>query len=247
MHVEYHRWWSPNLGHDMELKVYGNQGKAVLVFPSAGGRFYEYEDVEMVDVCKLFIETGKIALFTVDSIDDQTWLNHQIHPDERARRYEAYDRYLVEEVVPFIRLHDIAHHKLMATGCSLGGTHAANFFFKHPDICDTLVALSGIYRPEYFLGDFMDGQTYFHFPLSYLPRLKESWYLQKYRESHIILCVGQGAWEEESLPDTHAMKDILEQKEIPAWVDFWGYDVNHEWTWWRKQIAYFLSQLPFTR
>jgi len=44
MHTEYHKWWSPNLGQDMELKIYGHAGRAILVFPSQGGRFHEYED-----------------------------------------------------------------------------------------------------------------------------------------------------------------------------------------------------------
>ncbi|GAK60431.1 putative esterase [Candidatus Vecturithrix granuli] len=247
MNIEYHRWWSPHLGHDMELKVYGHDGKAVVVFPSAAGRFYDYEDFDMVEACRPFIDTGKIKLFTVDSIDDQSWLNYGVHPDERARRHEDYERYIIHEVVPFIRAHGTLYEKLMATGCSMGGTHAANFFFKHPDIFDTLVALSGMYGSWSFLGDFMSDATYYHFPLTYLPNLNDVGYLDKYRESQIILCVGQGAWEQESLPDTRNMKRVLEEKQIPAWVDFWGYDVNHDWPWWRKQIAYFLGQLPFTR
>jgi len=26
MNVEYHKWWSPNLNQDMEMKVYGHAG-----------------------------------------------------------------------------------------------------------------------------------------------------------------------------------------------------------------------------
>ncbi|MBD3308991.1 transposase [candidate division KSB3 bacterium] len=247
MNIEYHRWWSPHLGHDMELKVYGHDGKAVLVFPTAAGRFYDYEDFDMVEACRPFLDTGAIKLFTVDSLDEQTWLNEQIHPHDRAHRYEDYDRYIVHEVVPFIRSHGTAYTKLMVTGCDLGGTHAANCFFKHPNVFDTLVALSGIYSSTPFLGAFLDDRTYYHFPLVYLPNLDDPKYLERYRESMIIFCVGQGAWEEQSLADTHAMRTVLNEKHIPAWVDVWGYDVNHDWPWWQKQIAYFLSHLPFTR
>ena len=28
---------------------------------------------------------------------------------------------------------------------------------------------------------------------------------------------------------------------IEAWGDFWGYDVAHDWYWWKKQINYFLQ------
>ena len=36
------------------------------------------------------------------------------------------------------------------------------------------------------------------------------------------------------------MGDVLYGKDIHAWVDFWGYDVDHDWDWWKKQFAYFL-------
>lgn len=246
MNVEYHKWWSPNLGHDMELKVYGHGGKAVLVFPTSSGSFYEYEDFGMVEACKSFIDSGNIKLFTVDGIDDQSWLDFGIHPDERAKRYNDYGRYIMHEVLPFVHSHGTSYPKLMVTGCSLGAFHATNFFFKHPDVFDTIVALSGIYGSQYFLGDFMDDQTYFHFPLIYLPGLNDRWYLDQYRQSNIILCSGQGAWEDKTLLEIWEMKRILEEKDIPAWVDVWGYDVEHHWTWWKKQIVYFLSHLPFT-
>ncbi len=32
MNIEYHRWWSPHLGHDMELKSMDTMGKAIVVF-----------------------------------------------------------------------------------------------------------------------------------------------------------------------------------------------------------------------
>ena len=44
MKKEYFRWFSPSLGKDMELNVYGHAGKPVIVFPSSGGSYYEYED-----------------------------------------------------------------------------------------------------------------------------------------------------------------------------------------------------------
>ena len=44
MNREYHKWWSPNLSRDMELLVFGHSGAKVLVFPTRGGRFYEYRE-----------------------------------------------------------------------------------------------------------------------------------------------------------------------------------------------------------
>src|SRR4030067_1187081 len=85
VNVEYHRWWSGNLNREMELKVYGHAGKPVLVFPAAGGRFYEYEDFGMVAACRSFLEGGRIVLFTVDRGDHQSWLGFGVHPAGGAR------------------------------------------------------------------------------------------------------------------------------------------------------------------
>ena len=38
------------------------------------------------------------------------------------------------------------------------------------------------------------------------------------------------------------MQAALEQQNIPAVVDRWGWDVNHDWYWWQKQIVYFMEK-----
>ncbi len=151
MNIEYHQWWSPNLGQNMEMKVYGHYGKPVLVFPAQGGRFFEYEDFKMIDAIAGFIDAGKVKVFTVDSIDNQSWANWNAHPADRARRHEDYDRYIVHEVAPFIHEHCAqTSQKYLATGCSMGAYHAANFFFRHPDVFDAMIALSGLVSPSIF-------------------------------------------------------------------------------------------------
>ena len=59
----------------------------------------------------------------------------------------------------------------------------------------------------------------------------------------MIVCVGQGAWEEEAVEDTRALGSICREKSIPAWFDYWGHDVNHDWPWWYRQMNYFLGHL----
>jgi esterase/lipase superfamily enzyme len=125
----------------------------------------------------------------------------------------------------------------------MGGYHAANFFFRHPDIFDAVIALSGLFRLNHFIGDYMDENVYFNTPLAYLPSINDPWYLDQYRQSRIIVGVGQGAWEDEMLEDARALKRILEEKGIPHWIDFWGQDVNHDWPWWHKMLPYFLDKL----
>jgi esterase/lipase superfamily enzyme len=242
MNVEYHRWWSDHLFQDMEIKVYGSTGKPVLVFPAQGGRFYEFEDFGMVAAVSELIEEGQYTIYTVDSVDNQSWANQDAHPADRARRHEQYDAYIQSEVVPFIN-HQHQGQKILTTGCSMGGYHSANFFFRHPDTYDAVVSLSGLFSLRRFVGDAMNEDIYFNSPLDYLANLNDAWYLDQYRKSQIIICVGQGAWEDEMRTEAAILKHILESKAIPCWIDFWGDDVNHDWPWWRKQLPYFLGKL----
>ena len=244
MQIEYNKWWSPNLSQDMELKVYGYYGRPILVFPAQGGRFFEYEDFKMIDSISHSIDSGKVKVFTVDSIDNQSWANWGAHPAERALRHEDYDRYIIHEVAPFIHQHcAYSDQKFITTGCSMGAYHAANFFFRHPDIFNTVIAISGLFQLNTFIGDYVDGNVYFNSPLLYLPDLNDPWFLDQYRQSQIIVCVGQGAWEDAMLADAFALRSILQQKNIPHWIDIWGYEVNHDWPWWRKMMPYFLGKL----
>lgn len=131
---------------------------------------------------------------------------------------------------------------LLSTGVSMGGYHSANFFFRHPDIFDSLISLSGLFQLNMFVGDFVDDNIYYNSPLLYLPGLNDPWYLDKYRASKIIICAGQGLWEDKMVDDVRTLEKILAEKQVPAWIDLWGSDVNHDWPWWRKQLPYFLSK-----
>lgn len=244
MIVEYHKFFSSRIGREMEFKVYGHGGKPVIVFPSSGGRFYEYEDFRMVDACASFIERGIVRLYAVDSIDRETWLDAWKSPSDRARRHNDFDGYVVDEFIPFVRHHSGRTDGFLATGCSMGGYHAANFFFRHPDVFDSVIALSGIYDARFFVGDALESfEVYANSPVDYLAGMEDNWFLERYRNGRIIICTGQGAWEEDSIRHTRMLEQVLGQKRIPAWVDYWGNDVDHDWPWWRVQMPYFLQEL----
>ena len=57
------------------------------------------------------------------------------------------------------------------------------------------------------------------------------------------MCVGQGAWEEKLLYSTRLIDALLKEKNVPAWVDYCGHDVDQDWAWWRKQIVYFMQHI----
>ena len=242
MKKENQKWFSPALGKTMEFNIYGHAGRPILVFPAMCGSFYEYEDFKMIEAIQQFIDDGKIILFTVDSVDSESWCNKNIHPADRAIRHNQYDDYIMHEVVPFI--HNITGRTdIVTTGCSMGGYHAMNFYLRHPDVFNGVIALSGCYQLSFFVGDYCDDNVYFNSPLYFLPNCNDDWILNRYRTGQIIACCGRGAWEDEMIHDTGELARIFNEKRIPAWCDFWGYDVNHDWPWWRLQMPYFLGHI----
>src|ERR1700679_139168 len=83
MNREYHKWHSANLNRDMELLVFGHSGARVLVFPTSCGRFYDWENREMVKTLSHHIDQGLIQLFCVDSVDAESWWNMDAHPKDK--------------------------------------------------------------------------------------------------------------------------------------------------------------------
>lgn len=247
MYKKERSFYSKHLQREMYFREYGHAGKPMIVFPSSGGSYYEYEDFGMIEACKPFIDQGLIRVYTPDSIDQESWMNDLIHPYERAAKHNAYDLYIVEELAGLIYHETNWEGEFISTGCSLGAYHALNFLFRHPDIFDTVIALSGIYDIRYFVGDEMNFDIYINSPTDYLKNLEDPWYLEKYRKSQIVICSGQGAWEDDTIKDTQKIAEILRAKNIPAWIDLWGQDVNHDWDWWRIQIVYFLNKILIKR
>ena len=83
MQREYIKWHSPSLHRDMELLAFGHRGFPVLVFPTSGGTFREYEDRGMVTALSSKIDRGELQIICVDSVDQDSWYNDKVHPSQR--------------------------------------------------------------------------------------------------------------------------------------------------------------------
>lgn len=248
METQYFKYYSPALNRDMECKIYGHAGRPVLFIPCQNGRFFDFENFHMTDVWAPWIESGQVMVCSIDTIDTETWSDNQSDPRSRILRHEQWIRYITDEVVPFLR--DIANDRngwsgfpgIMVFGSSLGALHAANLYFRRPDLFDRLLALSGIYNAEFGFGTYMDDLVYCNSPIHYIPNMTEDHpYIAMYNAKKAVICVGQGDWE---MPDsTRTLQSILESKGIRAWVDYWGHDCKHDWDWWYKQVVYYLPYL----
>ena len=248
MEVQYFKRYSYNLNRDMEFKVYGHAGRPVLYIPCQDGRFFDFENFNMTDTWAPWIESGQVMVFSIETMDKETWSNKSADPRWRAERHEQWMRYITDEMVPFMR--DMVNLRngwtgypgIMVFGCSLGATHATNLFYRRPDLFDRLLALSGIYTASYGFDGYMDDIVYNNSPVDYLKNMPyDHPYIHLYNLKKSVICVGKGAWEIPS--STGQLDDILREKNINTWVDYWGYDCSHDWYWWHKQVAYFVPYL----
>ena len=241
LQTHYTKWHSPSLDREMEIKVYGHAGRPVLFIPCQDGRFYDFENYKMTDVWAPWIESGQCMVFAIDTIDKETY-SATYEAIWRIRHHEQWIAYICNEVVPFIQSYTNERNGwdgvpgIITFGCSLGATHAANLFFRRPDLFDGLLALSGIYDSEYGFPGYLDEVVYQNSPVHYLGGMAPDHpYIQQYNSHKAVVVVGQGPWE--VTDSTFKLRDIFQQKGINIWVDIWGHDVAHDWDWWYKQVA----------
>jgi esterase/lipase superfamily enzyme len=240
VHREIHRWYSPHLNKGMEIALYGHYGFALLMFPTAAADYLEYERFGLIDAIAPFINAGTVKVFSVNSINNESWLNDHIPPPDRAVRHQQYNQYIVEEVVPFIRTMTSTETPIITTGASFGALHAANMLFRRPDVFEGTIAMSGTYDLKSYTKGYYDDNCYFNSPVDYLPNLTDEYYLSRLRSKrHIYILTGQGAWE---APERSVqLGKILEAKGIPHVVDLWGHDVAHDWPTWKKMLPHVLG------
>jgi esterase/lipase superfamily enzyme len=109
MQEEYFKWHSPHLGMEIEMLTYGHAGYPVIIFPSTMGRYYESKDFKLIESVRWFIEQGLIRIYAPDSVDKHSWYNRDIHPADKVRNHECYDKMVRWEIVETIRHVQVAH------------------------------------------------------------------------------------------------------------------------------------------
>ncbi len=248
MEIRYFKHWSSCLNRDMEFKAYGHGGRPVLFIPCQSGRFFDFENFKMIDHWAPFIESGKCTVFSCDCIDDEAWAAKGADNRWRTENHERWYHYIVDELVPYIK-HLSGERNgydqgILAFGASMGAMHAANLFFRRPDLFNGVFAISGLYDSYDGFGDYMDDILYNNCPVFYLPNMPADHpYMQMYNERQILIVVGRGRWEEPLIESTDRLNHVLRSKGINATIDYWGHDVDHDWPWWFKMVEHYLPHL----
>ena len=234
--------YSRCLNREMHVMIYGQGGIPFLSFPTQDSMCHNYEDFGMIHQLADFIEDNRIQLFVVDTVDRESWSPKGWDNDFRAARQEQYFHYITDEVIPLIRERN--PRTPAVTGFSMGADHAVITFLRRPDLFRGVIALSGVYDAGYFFDGWMNPTLYDNSPDQFLPNMPADHpWIRMYNERKMILCCGQGAWEEDGVRTLKNLEHIFREKGIHAWCDFWGNDVNHDWPWWFRQMRYFLPFL----
>lgn len=242
MKRRYERVFSPALGREVQLLAFGHYGAPLIAFPPGGGQFFEFEENGMIGAIAPLIEAGRLKVYCPESLDHESWLAH-VGPAQRAARHSAYEDFIVDTLLSFIRA-DCRDGSITValTGPSLGAFHAANFALKHPHRFPYALCLSGRYDLESIIGPSDVQEVYFNNPLAYVSNF-EGAHLEFIRQNaNLVLVCGQGAWEDKALHDTHRLADLLAEKGVPHERDIWGHDAEHHWSWWGRQLAYHLER-----
>jgi esterase/lipase superfamily enzyme len=238
MRRNYHKWYSNDLGRDMEMLVYGHAGLPAVVFPTSQSRFFEFEDQGMVGALAHKIDCGQLQLFCVDSVDNESWYNRGVPPRWRIARHVQYENYVLRDVVPLIRRLNHSHH-LGAVGCSFGGYHAVNIAFRHPHLFTGCLSMSGAFdmRALGFLEGYGDDDTYFNLPFEYLPNITDHQYLERMRRNTYVLATGD---HDQCWNDNERLAAVMRAKCIPVRLDVWGDNTRHDWPWWQRMAQVYL-------
>jgi esterase/lipase superfamily enzyme len=234
-------WHSPSLARHMEIVTYGHYGFPLLLFPTAAADFLEYERFQLIDAIAEYINAGKVKVFSINSINRESWLNPRMHPRDMGIRQAQYNDYICNEVVPYIWSNCQGRIGIVTSGASLGAFHSANQLFRRPDLFDGMIAMSGSFDIRgYIKSNYYDDNLYFNNPVDYVPALSDDFFLPLLqKKQHIHIVTGQGDYENPEA--SRRLSGILAAKGVPHTLDLWGFDMPHDWPTWRKMLRYYIS------
>ena len=96
MRIDHQVWYSPRLGWDMGVAVFGHWGPPLLAFPTSHGDEWELQRHGLIDAIGDFIDAGRVKVFCVGSNNHDSFLNRGAHPFHRSWRQRMFDEYIRE-------------------------------------------------------------------------------------------------------------------------------------------------------
>lgn len=240
MKRELNSWFSPSLNREMPIATYGDYGFALLLIPTAAADYLEYERFQLIYSIAPFINSGKVKVFSINSMNSESWMHTGMWGEHKAIRHNEFNSYVFNEVIPFIKNCTSNETPIITCGASFGALHSMNLFLKRPDLINGVIAISGVYDLHEYSKGFHDEQVYYNSPMDYMPNLTDNWYLENIRKSHHIhILSGSGEFEDPGASGRFAK--VLYDKGINYELDIWGNDMRHDWPTWRDMLPYYLG------
>ncbi len=232
--------YSSALDKQMDVAVYGHYGFALLLFPALSDSSLVYEANGTIDKLEHFIKKGKCRVFVTPTVNDESWLNNEMSCEEKSKRHFEFNTYISDELVPEIYGKCGGPVPIIASGASIGAYHAANSYFRRPDLFYGLVSLSGFFNIEFISKGYFDENCYFNSPVHYLPNLNDSYWLSfLMSKHHVYLYAGRG--ENEHPHNSMDMCRLLTEKTIPHHCDIWGEEYGHNFESWNEMLYHILN------
>lgn len=220
----------------MHVRWFGHGGAHLLAFPTTMGNHNEWPNRYMPDVLREHIEQGWITLWCLDHNHDLSWYEKHIHPGARAWRHLMYDRYIRDELLPFMK-HVNPNDFVIATGASFGAFHAMSIGLRNPHLIHRIIGMSGVYDISGMTGGYSDANVYACNPFEFIPNEQEPGRLAALRRQDIIIAIGSG--------DPHHQQNVefsglLWNKGIGNALRVWN-GWAHDWPYWEDMILQYVG------
>jgi len=227
---------SKNLSKEIRVAVYGHYGFVLLVFPANSDDYKESEENGLIQAIQPSIEKGKCRVVTFDTINQSSWLNNDLSNEEKSDMHLKFNNFLVDELVPFVFKESGGLLPIITCGANVGAYHAANSYFRRPDLFFGTIAMSGFFNIEYLTNGYFDTNCYFNSPIHYLPLLEDSYWLSFLRSNHHIYIL-TSTHPEENQSESYYLTNILTNKEIPHNLDIWGTERAPGYETWNAMLS----------
>lgn len=229
------------LNKDVNIAVYGHFGVSLLMFTAYEDDCLEYEKNGLIDAIAPFIKNGKCKVYIIPSLSQDNWLNDSISPKEKSQKHLDYNNFVIEEAVAAIYNDCGSAVPIITCGAATGAYHAANTYFRRPDLFLGTIAIDGFFDIGFLAKEYFDDNCYFNSPMHYLPNLNDNYWLTFLKSRHHVYLFSSSG--EGSHPDeARKLDSILSSKGIPHKVDIWGKEWNKDWTTWKTMLPEIISK-----
>ncbi len=198
----------------------------------------------MINTFGHHIEQGWIQVICVDSVDFESWWNFDAHPKDKALRHLAYQKYIIEEVLPFTKSIN-SNDYVIALGASMGGYHAINIALRFPEHFNRTIGLSGPYDFKQMSGpynvfswvfDYYDDTINECNPASYVKSVSDA-HIEKIKKLDTIFAIGQT---DPLFHSNQMLSDALNERGVSHAFRIWD-GFAHDWPYWHEMILHYIG------